>query len=151
MGRLLVKGSAYCQPLNRLNYRLNSEVSQQERLLNITVQRDQQVGDSSLLNTSCGFNRASYKGSFKLCIHFYPNELIECHPIQVVSLSKQHAINNLLNLHHFKQFPPHWMATSCFAIKQNQKIQSPIVDINHWLNKILLAFNSLNKELFPGF
>ena len=33
----------------------------------MTVQRDQQVGDSSLLNTFCGFNRASLVGNSKLC------------------------------------------------------------------------------------
>ena len=33
----------------------------------MTVQRDQQVGDSSLLNTFCGFNRAPLVGNSKLC------------------------------------------------------------------------------------
>ena len=32
----------------------------------MTVQRDQQVGDSFLLNTSCGFNRVPRKGGPKL-------------------------------------------------------------------------------------
>ena len=32
----------------------------------MTVQRDQQVGNSSLLNTSCGFNRVPHKGGPKL-------------------------------------------------------------------------------------
>ena len=31
------------------------------------------------------------------------------------------------------------------------KVKSPIVDINHHLNQVLLAFNSLNKKLFPSF
>ena len=32
----------------------------------MTVQKDQQVGDSSLLHTSCGFNKVPYKRSPKL-------------------------------------------------------------------------------------
>jgi len=43
------------------------------------------------------------------------------------------------------------MATSQLTFKQNLKIKSPIVDINHHLNQILLAFDNLNKELSPGF
>ena len=66
MGRLFVKGSAYHRPLNRLNYRPNREVFQQERLLDMTVQRVQQVEDSSLLNTSYGFNRVPHKEGPKL-------------------------------------------------------------------------------------
>jgi len=43
------------------------------------------------------------------------------------------------------------MATSQLTFKQNLKIKSPIVDINHRLNQILPAFDNLNKELSPGF
>ena len=43
------------------------------------------------------------------------------------------------------------MATSQLMFKQNLKIKSPIVDINHCLNQILLIFENLNKELSPGF
>ena len=32
-------------------------------------------------------------------------------------------------------------------IKQYSKIKSPIIDINNHLNKVLLSFDSLNKEL----
>ena len=43
------------------------------------------------------------------------------------------------------------MATSQLTFKQNLKIKSLIVDINHRLNQILPAFDNLNKELSPGF
>jgi len=43
------------------------------------------------------------------------------------------------------------MATSQLTFKQNLKIKSPIVNINHCLNQILPVFNNLNKELSPGF
>jgi len=43
------------------------------------------------------------------------------------------------------------MATSQLTPKQNQKIKSPIIDINHRLNQVLPAFDNLNKELFPSF
>lgn len=43
------------------------------------------------------------------------------------------------------------MAISQLTIKQNLKVKSPIVDIKHRLNGVLPAFDSLNKELSPGF
>jgi len=63
----------------------------------------------------------------------------------------QHTINTLLDRHHSKQATPHCMTTSQLTFKQNLKIKSPIVDINHCLNQILPAFDNLNKELSPGF
>ena len=38
-----------------------------------------------------------------------------------------------------------------FTLKESLKVKSPIVDINHYLNSVLPAFDSLNKELFLGF
>jgi len=43
------------------------------------------------------------------------------------------------------------MAISQLTPKQNQKIKSPIIDINHHLNQVLPAFDNLNKELSSGF
>jgi len=43
------------------------------------------------------------------------------------------------------------MATSQLTPKQNQKMKSPVVDINHWLNQVFPAFNNTNKELSPSF
>ena len=63
----------------------------------------------------------------------------------------QHAINALLNKQHSKQAKPYCMATSQLTPKQNQKIKSPIIDINHRLNQVLPAFDNLNKKLSPGF
>jgi len=84
-------------------------------------------------------------------IHFHLDKLIGCHHLWVVSLPKQHAINTLLDKHHSKQATPHHMVTSQLTFKQNLKIKSPIVNINHCLNQILLVFNNLNKKLSPGF
>ena len=42
------------------------------------------------------------------------------------------------------------MVNSQLTFKQNLKIKSPIVDINHRLNQILPTFDNLNKELFPS-
>jgi len=56
----------------------------------------------------------------------------------------------LLDLQYSKVAPPHYMATSQLTIKQNIWLKSSIVDINHCLNKVLLAFNTLNSELKPG-
>ena len=39
------------------------------------------------------------------------------------------------------------IAISYLMIKQYSKIKSPIIDINNHLNKVLLSFDSLNKEL----
>ena len=73
------------------------------------------------------------------------------HHFWVTSLPMQYAINALLDKQHSKQAKPHHMATSQLTPKQNQKIKSPIVDINHHLNQVLPAFDNLNKELSPGF
>jgi len=42
------------------------------------------------------------------------------------------------------------MVTSQLTFKQNLKIKSPIIDINHCLNQILPTFDNLNKELSPS-
>ena len=63
----------------------------------------------------------------------------------------QHAINALLDKQYSKQAKLHHMATSQLTPKQNQKIKSSIIDINHHLNQVLPAFDNLNKELSPGF
>ena len=44
-----------------------------------------------------------------------------------------------------------YIAMSYLTFKQRQKIKSPIVDINYHLNQVLPVFDSLNKELSPGF
>ena len=60
-------------------------------------------------------------------------------------------LNSLLNTHHFKQAISYIIATSCLTLKQYLKIKSPIIDTNSYLNQILPVFDSLNKELSPGF
>jgi len=42
------------------------------------------------------------------------------------------------------------MATSQLTQKQNLWLKSPIVDINHCLNKVIPAFDNLNSELRLG-
>ena len=83
--------------------------------------------------------------------HFHLDKLIGHHYLRVAFLSKQHMLNFLLNIHHSKQADFHCMATSCLTPKQYLKIKSPTVDTNNCLNQVLLAFNSLNKELSLGF
>jgi len=61
------------------------------------------------------------------------------------------VINTLLDTHHSKQAIPYYITMSCFTSRQSLKVKSPIVDINHHLNQVLLAFDSLSKELFSGF
>ena len=46
---------------------------------------------------------------------------------------------------------PHPIATACLMAKQNLRLKSPIQDINHCLNQVHPAFNTLNPELRPGF
>ena len=82
-----------------------------------------------------------------ISIHFHLDKLIGCHHLRVVSLSKQHMLNSLLDIHHSKQANPYCMATSCLTPKQCLKIKSPIVNTNNCLNQVLPAFDSLNKEL----
>jgi len=68
-----------------------------------------------------------------------------------VSLSKQHAINSLLDKHHSKKAKPHHMAMAYLTSKQWLKIKSPIVDTNNHSNEIFPSFDSLNRELSSSF
>ena len=50
-------------------------------------------------------------------ISFHLNKLVGWHYFWVVSLPKQHALNYLVNSHHFKQTISYHMATSCHTFK----------------------------------
>ena len=76
-------------------------------------------------------------------IHFHLDKFIGQHHLWVVLLSKQHVINTLLDIHHSKQAIPHCMVTSCLTLKQSLKVKSPIVNINHYLNQVLLLWQLL--------
>jgi len=80
-------------------------------------------------------------------IHYHLSKLAGCHQLRAASLPKDHAINTLLDRHHSKDSKPHRLAISHLTNKQQQKLKSPIVDINHWLNQIYPTFDSLNHEL----
>ena len=71
--------------------------------------------------------------------------------LRVESLPRQHALRALLDRHHSKGAEPHPMAIACLTAKQNLRLKSPIQDINHCLNQVHPAFNTLNPELRPGF
>jgi len=60
-------------------------------------------------------------------------------------------INSFLDKHHSKKAKPHHMAMAYLMFKQCLKIKSPIMDSNNYLNKVFPSFDSLNKELSPGF
>jgi len=66
------------------------------------------------------------------------------------SLSKQHTTNTLINEYHSKKTLPYYKATSYLIAKQWLKVKSSIMDINNHLNKVLLYFDSLNKNLSLG-
>ena len=70
--------------------------------------------------------------------------------LRVDSLPKQHALRALLDRHHSKDANLHATSTTCLTAKQNIKLKSPIQDINHRLNQIHPAFDSMNQELRPG-
>jgi len=72
-----------------------------------------------------------------------------CHHLWVASLPIQYAINALLNKQHSKQVKPYHMATSQLTPKQNQKIKSLIVNINHHLNQVLPASQQRTISWFP--
>ena len=69
----------------------------------------------------------------------------------MVSLSKQHMINSLLDKYYSKKVLPHCIAMFHLMPKQYLKIKSLIMDTNNHLNKVSPSFDSLNKELSLGF
>ena len=56
-----------------------------------------------------------------------------------------------MNEKYYKKAISYHIATCYLITKQHLKIKSPIVDIKNHLNKVFLAFDSLNEELSPGF
>jgi len=69
----------------------------------------------------------------------------------MLSLSRQHIINSLLDKHHFKRAKPYHIAISQLIAKQLSKTKSSIVDTNNCLNEVFPSFDSLNKKLSLGF
>ena len=69
----------------------------------------------------------------------------------MVSLSKQHTLNLLIDDHHSKKAKSHHLSMSKIIDKQWYKIKSSIIDSNNWLNKIFSAFDKLHKELSSSF
>ena len=86
-----------------------------------------------------------------ILIHLHLNKL-SCHcQIRTASLSTNHTIKSLLECHNASDSNPHHLLLDKVIFKQRLKIKSSIVDVNNCLNSILLAFNSLHKELSFGF
>jgi len=81
-------------------------------------------------------------------IQFYLDKIISQHHLQITFLSKQHAINSILDQYHSKQY---CTATTFLINKQCLKIKSLIIDTNNHLNEIVPLFDSLNKEFTLGF
>jgi len=71
--------------------------------------------------------------------------------LQMATLSKQHAINLLLNEHYSNKTKLHHIVVTHLISKQCLKIKSSIMDTNNWLNEVFSSFDSLNKGISPGF
>ena len=69
----------------------------------------------------------------------------------MTTLSKQYVINSLLDKHHPKKAKLYHITMTYLISKQWLKIKSPIIDTNNQLNKVFSSFDSLNKEISPGF
>jgi len=84
-------------------------------------------------------------------IHFLLNKIIGQHYLHTMTLSKQHAINSLLDEHHSKKATLHHMTTFHLTPNQLLKIKNPVVNSNNHLNEVFPSFDSLNKELSSSF
>jgi len=69
----------------------------------------------------------------------------------MVSLSKYHIINLLLNKHYLKKFKPHCLSIGYLTDKKHSKVKSSVIDTNNCLNKVFPTFNRLYKKLSSGF
>jgi len=65
--------------------------------------------------------------------------------------SFNHTIKSLLECYFNLDPMPHYLLLNKVTLKQRLKIKSSIVNTNNHLNDILLFFDSLYKELSPGF
>ena len=81
----------------------------------------------------------------------YLKKLLGWSQLRVEFLPRQHALRALLHRHHSKGTESHPMATAYLMAKQNPRLKSPIQNINHCLNQVHLAFDTLNLKLRPGF
>ena len=84
-------------------------------------------------------------------IHFYLSKLISQYHLHVISLSKQYTINFILDKHYSKKTTLHCIAMIHLIPKQCLKIKNLIINTNNCLNEVVPFFDSLNKELSPGF
>jgi len=66
-------------------------------------------------------------------------------------LPKQHIINLLLDKHHSKRAELYCISITYLTSKQCLKIKKSVINTNNWLNEVFLSFDSLNKEISPGF
>ena len=69
----------------------------------------------------------------------------------MATLSKQHAINSLLDEHYLKKAISYYLLMGSLTNKQYFKVKSLIVDSNNHLNKVNLFFYKCYKELSFGF
>ena len=86
-----------------------------------------------------------------ISIHLHLNKSSKRHHLKVVSLSKQYAINLLLDNQYSKKAKPHYLLIGNLTDKQCLKIKSSIVDTKNHLNKVHPFFNRLYKELLSRF
>lgn len=56
----------------------------------------------------------------------------------------------LLKSNSFSDSIPYHLSLNNLIYKQQQKIKSPIVDMDNWYNKVFPSFNSFNKEFIPS-
>ena len=100
--------------------------------------------DNSLLNTSCGFNRISYKGGSKLYCKLSSRAQLRAH-----LLPNNYILKLLLEARPFLNIDPHHLLLDSLTLYQRVNIKSTIIDMNDRFNKIFPAFDPLNKEFSP--
>ena len=71
--------------------------------------------------------------------------------MKIASLSSNYTIKSFLEHYHISDSNSHHLLLDKVTLKQRLKIKSFIVHVNNCLNGILSSFNSLYKELSPGF
>ena len=82
-------------------------------------------------------------------ILYYLQKLSNRNQLYTTTLSHNHGVKELFERRFASLLPQHCFSLENMTTKQQITIKSSVVDTNNCLNRIFLAFNSLNREFYP--
>ena len=103
---------------------------------------------TSVLRNSILDSIEAIAGLIPIVLHLC--KLNRCHYLYYALIPSSYAINSIFDSQHTKGYSSHKFSTSNLTIKQNEKLKSPIKDINEWLSEITQDFHLLHSIFSPS-